>query len=50
MRNRKKEQVLKTQIITLKNKERVIQAELKQKYVELYMAIGFTADQAVKMV
>ena len=50
MRNRRKEQELKDQIISLKAKERSVQAELKQKYIDLYIAVGFSVDQSVKMV
>jgi hypothetical protein len=50
MRNRKKEQELKRQIIELRNKEREIKGQLSQKLIDLYMAMGFSADQAIKMV
>jgi hypothetical protein len=50
VRNRKKEQKLKDQIVVLRNKEREVQAQLKQKYIDLYIAMGFTVDQAVKLV
>ncbi len=50
MRNKRKIQELKTQIIELRNKEREVQAELKQKMVDLYQEYGASTDHAVKMV
>jgi len=50
MRNRRKEQELKEQIIALRKEELLIKGKLKQKMVDLYMAMGFTTDQAVRMV
>jgi len=50
MRNRKKEQKLKEQIIVLRRKEKEVQSELKQKMYDLYIAMGYTNDQSVKMV
>jgi hypothetical protein len=50
VRNRKKEQKLNDQIIVLRDKEREIQAQLKQKYIDMYIAMGVTVDQAVKLV
>lgn len=50
MRNRRKEQELKEQIVALRNKQRAVDAELKQKMIEYYICTGSTPDQAVKMV
>jgi len=36
--------------VALRRKEKEVQSELKQKMYDLYIAMGYTNDQSVKMV
>lgn len=50
MRNRRKEQAAKEEIVRLKRQEREIQRLMKQAYINLYLALGYGAEQAEKMI
>jgi hypothetical protein len=50
MLKKKKKLELMRQIVALREKRRAVNAELESKMIDLYIAMGFTPDQAVKMV
>ena len=50
MLNRRKKQDLMRQIVELRRKRQAVDSELKQKMIDLYICMGVSTDQAVKMV